>query len=37
MHKNMRDRLKEGEDLKVRLKSMRENRNNLFERIKSIK
>ena len=37
LNKNMKDRLKDGLELKTRLKSMRETRNDLLERIKSMK
>jgi hypothetical protein len=33
----MKDRCKDSEQLRVRLKSMRDTRRNIFERIKSIK
>ena len=36
-HKNLRDRSKDSEELRTRLKSMRETRKTLFERIKSTK
>jgi|688.fasta_scaffold2633204_1 hypothetical protein len=36
-HKNLKDRSKDSEELRNRLKSMRETRKTIFERIKSAK